>query len=131
MVSKNKRIFARWVLMRIVAVALLSIFSWAFLTPTRFVQAETQGAFLGGNQLYQLCLLPTPDICLGYVDGIADAINWPMLKGKLSVCFPDSVVGQQLIDIVKSYLEKNPAVRHYSASSLVLRAFSEAFPCPK
>jgi hypothetical protein len=60
---------------------------------------------------------------LGYVMGISD-----MGQGTLH-CPPPNATAGQMEDIVKRYLNNNPAVRHLSADTIVNRALALVFPC--
>ncbi len=85
--------------------------------------------FMSGNQLKEHCNKNNDSpvgvaVCLGYVQGIADA-NDPLF------CFPRGVVVGQLSAIVKKYLNDNPAQLHLSGDMLVTHAFRQSFPCPK
>ena len=64
----------------------------------------------------------------GYVVGIADAVNGKTAAGG-KFCLPQNVNVQQLIDVAYNYLNANPQERHLTASSIVVYAFSQAFPC--
>jgi hypothetical protein len=63
-------------------------------------------------------------IALGYVGGVADAMN------NRVICMPSATLGQTR-DIVKQYLENNPSIRHYSADSLIQSVLSSMWPCAK
>jgi hypothetical protein len=87
--------------------------------------------FVGGNQLNEL-FTTNPDAAMTYVQGVADAFALlKTLRNRIEVCLPDKVTKQQLGDVVRKYLQDHPADRHTAASSLVLLALGEAFPCPK
>jgi hypothetical protein len=60
---------------------------------------------------------------LGYVMGVADT-----LQG-VTVCMPPSVLSGQVLDMVRNYLEANPAVRHFSADMIVSDVLKRTFPC--
>lgn len=49
----------------------------------------------------------------------------------LGICQPAGVTGDQIIDVVKKFLEENPERRHEDASALVYSALFDAFPCPE
>ena len=71
---------------------------------------------------------------IGYIAGAADSGDFKNLnpaKLKTGFCFavPEEVVAQQLVDIVKSWLEKHAEKRHHNASSLIAAALDEKFPC--
>jgi hypothetical protein len=66
--------------------------------------------------------------CLGYIDGVADALDKNIING-YKACVPDGVTAGQLQDVVVQYLRLNPADRHFLAFGLVADAISKAFPC--
>ena len=61
---------------------------------------------------------------MGYVMGVHDVFS------KVSVCSPQNITVGQLRDLVKDYLERNPAIRHYSADSLAVNIMKQTWPCP-
>jgi len=64
-------------------------------------------------------------IVLGYVTGVIDAT-----AGSLH-CPPATSTAGQARDIVRKYLEENPAYRHLSASVLIEVALARHWPCEK
>jgi len=89
-------------------------------------------AFTSGNQLVEECSgqddFPS-GVCAGYVMGVADLMMSDGTVGGLAACLPPSVIPQQLMDVVTTYLAAHPEKRQYSAVGLVAAAFSVAFPC--
>lgn len=47
------------------------------------------------------------------------------------ICSPDGLPTKQYVDISHKYLRDHPGTRHLDATSLVLTALVEAFPCKK
>ena len=86
-------------------------------------------AHYDGNQLLALCLNKSPDFCLGYIAGIAEAMEGGPV-GPWVACVPPRLTFRQLTDITMQLLNEHPELRHYAAASLVAKALSEAFPCP-
>jgi len=87
--------------------------------------------FFTGNQLHEVCRSAAPyseAICSGYVVGIADVMASDRLNG-FTACLPTTVTVRQISDVVSTYLQQHPEMRHYSASSIVAYALSESFPC--
>jgi hypothetical protein len=83
--------------------------------------------FWDGNTLHQR-LNGTPgeqNIALGYVIGVSDALL------KATHCMPSNVTAGQLRDMMKNYLENTPAVRHFSADSLISTVLKSQWPCPQ
>jgi hypothetical protein len=44
-------------------------------------------------------------------------------------CIPDGIIGQQVFDVVRRHLERNPEVRHMNGAVVVRAALNEAWPC--
>ena len=91
----------------------------------------------GGSQLYDWCRMADTDedesvkmlskgLCAGYIGGEADT-----LAIANSGCLEKGTRLEQLIDLVKVYLANHPESRHYAASSLVISAIAEKFPCAR
>ena len=47
------------------------------------------------------------------------------------ICIDEGVTGDQLIQITKNYLEKHPDSWKYTASSILIFAIKEFYPCKK
>ena len=67
----------------------------------------------------------------GYIVGIVDGTDHTKnLVAKGNWCFSlPRVNNKQVADVVRLWLEKNPASRHYPAAGLVSAALAESFPC--
>lgn len=64
-------------------------------------------------------------LAMGYVIGVSDA-------GQGSThCSGAQVTSGQTRDVVKQYLEQNPAIRDLHADIIVSVALGQAWPCPK
>jgi hypothetical protein len=89
--------------------------------------------YYSGNKLLEYCNPDSSgrDICIGYVAGIRGAIDtWNIWENIDSgICVPKEISLGQSIKVVVKYLETNPGKLHLSASSNVLNAFIDAFPC--
>jgi hypothetical protein len=89
--------------------------------------------YYSGNKLLEYCNPDSSgrDICIGYVAGIrgaTDTLNiWENIDS--GICVPKEISLGQSIKVVVKYLEANPGKLHLSASSNVLNAFIDAFPC--
>ncbi|HEV3513726.1 MAG TPA: Rap1a/Tai family immunity protein [Candidatus Sulfotelmatobacter sp.] len=70
-------------------------------------------------------------MCLGYIVGVSDQAMGEQTSahGKRNYCLPSEVRSEQLVMVVKKYLEDNPAQLHYEAEVLTIHALSDAFPC--
>jgi hypothetical protein len=80
--------------------------------------------WLNGNQLFAACQ-QDDRLCFGYVLGVTASAQLAS-----SVCLPsDTVTSGQLKDVVMLWLQNHPEIRHKSASSLVMQALGEKFPC--
>lgn len=99
----------------IIALALCASASAAH---AEFMDGNRLLADMNGTQMRQMS-------AVGYVMGASDALT------TVTVCMPDGVTVGQAHDIVKRYLEDNPAIRHLSADSLVNRALSRVWPCQR
>jgi hypothetical protein len=93
------------------------------------VGGTAAGDFVDGNKLLQHCNEPygtySGGFCDGYISGVGSAFN--EMQG--FYCFPGGVKAGQVIDLVKLYLTEHPEKRNYGASSLVIAALKEKFPC--
>jgi hypothetical protein len=89
------------------------------------------GQFNTGNNLKSDCFRENgtfnSGFCMGYIIGVAD-------NNSYKICAPGGqggVTQGQFRDIVKKYLNDNPAQLHRDADILVLNALQQAFPCPE
>jgi hypothetical protein len=66
--------------------------------------------------------------CVGYVLGAEDAFD----KTTKPFCVPEgppAEITEQAVETVKLYLRDHPGTRHLPASSLIVAALKERFPC--
>ena len=86
-------------------------------------------AMENGKVLLEDCLQPAGssgrDYCLGYVTGIANALQ--LVVG--DVCVPEKKTRRQVVNVAVSYLQAHPERGHHLAAALVRAALVEAFPC--
>jgi len=71
-------------------------------------------------------------LCGGYISGIHDSVKDLVLHGLIAkdpYCMPSGINRGQLVRVVVSYVKDNPESFTQSASSSVLSAYSESFPC--
>ena len=68
--------------------------------------------------------------CVGYIKGIADAMNGDSLSG-FRACMPSGLIVSQVVGIVRQYMNTHPESLHFAASGLVALSFATAFPCRK
>ena len=71
--------------------------------------------------------------CFGFLSGVADLYDIMTSEGlvKPSYCPPVNVSLIRMINVVVNYLQQHPEDLHYSASSLVMAAYADAFPCAR
>jgi hypothetical protein len=103
------------------------------LVPIQTWADDVPPSFESGNAIYKY--LTSKDerdkaFAAGYIIGVADAGSRTSIDG-WSFCVPEKAPVDQVVDVVKVWLEIYAQNRHYSARSLVPRALEEAFPCPK
>lgn len=103
------------------------IWAAAILGTVVFSNVRAGGKELSGNELKEFCDNPDESVlCVGYVNGIADAMIYENI-----FCSPSRATHEQFTLIVKDYLSKHPEKLHIHAGILVLDALAEAFPCPE
>lgn len=69
-------------------------------------------------------------LCVGYIAGINDELGIRAAGSKkLLACVPSGVQMDQMIRVVKKWLEDHPTVLHLPSGILVERAIRESFPC--
>ena len=71
-------------------------------------------------------------LCGGYIGAIHDSVKDMRLHELIKqdpYCMPVGINRGQLVGVVVNFLKDNPESLNASASSSVLSAFSEAFPC--
>ena len=101
-----------------------------YLIALLFVPAMAQAEFLDGNMLLSRMQSHKDSdqfIAMGYVQGVFDTTQ------RASHCAPSGtgITVGQIFDMVKLFLESNPALRHLSADSLAAETFKRVWPCPK
>jgi Rap1a immunity proteins len=106
----------------------------AVCAPGLDAQAQQRAFFKDGNALLSglqaEASTPQNAYAAGYVVASAEALNEERLLS-FKVCFstPKNATQRQLIDIVRQFLEQNPAVRDMPAPWLVATALQRPFPC--
>ena len=66
-----------------------------------------------------------PAVGLGYVIGVADALNG------VTHCMPAGVTAGQLRDMVRNFLTNTPAIRHLPAADAVTYVLRQTWACPR
>jgi len=103
---------------------------------------QAWGEYHSGNKLLALCVSDTffeTGQCLGFLTGISDSINImeetvpnPSSRRNISahICKPESVTIVQLEKVWIKWANEHPERLQFTAVSLVMQAFAEAWPCP-
>jgi Ser/Thr protein kinase RdoA (MazF antagonist) len=89
------------------------------------VPVMASAEFFAGNELLRHMKSDAMDQmhALGYVLGVVD------VHTRRTICPPEGVKAGQVYDVVKKFLEENPAVRHFSADSLIQYRLEQVWPC--
>ena len=92
------------------------------------------GYFQNGNRLLEWCE-SSESLALAYVTGAYDAAQYmSVFVGSEAyaptICTPAGSQNTQYRDIVCRYVDDHPEARTSSATSLVVMALQEAWPCP-
>jgi hypothetical protein len=88
---------------------------------------------LTGNDLQERCAETATSnpvqwgVCLGYVMGVAELLSQGTIRPR--ACFAADVIPGQMADVVRQWLDRNPARRHLPAAALVATALQQGFPC--
>jgi hypothetical protein len=115
----------------------LALLASGLLLVSPLARAHEQGPFeyfRSGEALLQECERKdsaSSNRCEGYIAGVADAhraISIPF-PGLRRYCTPEHVTVHEIRRVVAKWLEANPAQLHSPASSLVVQALHDAFPC--
>lgn len=102
-----------------------------------FAQHLATTGYITGDRLITQCADGTSTgdgLCLGYILGVVDAMQAAQASGGTLVfgwntCPPSDVKAEQLRAIVVHFLDDHPETRASSATGLVAKALSDAFPC--
>lgn len=70
-------------------------------------------------------------LCLGYLQGVVDSDTTMTEWGRADrfACIPQGVTSSELRTVLLAWLAERPDHLHFSAASLALTAFAEAWPC--
>jgi Rap1a immunity proteins len=99
------------------------------LTLTQMHPAQAVMGYENGNSLLSLCTTGDARRCLGYIEGVSDAMDSGADIGGYRACLPPDMIAGQLRDVVLQFLYNDPAERHMGAVSLIAKALSKSFPC--
>ena len=98
-------------------------------------------AYMSGSELMKYCDGTFPNDpnynpskfnqCSGYLAGISDATLQLQMWEKIPkrFCKPNSVSTKQLNAVFLKFMHRHPDKWHFSAPSLVLNAYQDAWPC--
>ena len=109
----------------------MSRFKKLFVMLAVLVAASPTSAthFRDGNWLHNDCQggrgAPGLLQCQAYVTGVIDGSS---AVNKVLYCWPEEATLGQAVDIVKKWLEENPALRTLTGGDVVVSALKEAFP---
>jgi hypothetical protein len=83
--------------------------------------------FFSGNELltYMNGTTVEKSVALGYIIGVSDTLT------NATICPPSTITAGQVKDIIKTYIEENPAIRHFTADSIVRSRLEELWACRK
>lgn len=86
--------------------------------------------FVDGNDLHEQCQTRRAS-ALNYILGVHDTQQTVAGLGKQEklICPWGRVSSGHVVEAVCKYLQNNPAQRHRSGASIVLKVLGEAFPC--
>jgi hypothetical protein len=113
----------------------------AALLLTVAIASESRAQWLTGNDLERMCNTDAQNLadpqnlfaameCLGYVSGVADAVDQENAPAGVPACFATKITRKQLMAVVKKYLADHPDQWQHPAFRLAAAAIVEAFPCP-
>jgi hypothetical protein len=88
--------------------------------------------FQNGNEILAACAgsptLPDLGVCVGYIDGIADAMEGNTIDG-YRACIPFNIEVARIKETVVQFLLAKTKLRQLPAAILVADALGRAFPC--
>ena len=96
------------------------------LIPLLFTPVMAYADFFSGNMLLERInsdAATQKSLALGYIMGVSDVYQNNVH------CAGPLVTAGQTRDVVKQYLERNPASRDIAAELIIMVALGEAFPC--
>jgi hypothetical protein len=119
---------------RLIAIASVAIY--LTIAAPSVAQDRQMAGYITGDRLIAVCANRSEGdnaLCLGYILGVADAMQASKASGGALIfgwraCLPPGTTSQELRDV--AVLIAHPDVRQSSASGLVAKALSEAYPCP-
>jgi hypothetical protein len=84
-----------------------------------------------GQRLYDDCVPTKTDICIGYIDGIVDAVTASAeASGRVPwICIPSKMNAGQVAALVIDLIEKDPEFLPLPAAMAVMLALGRKLPC--
>ncbi|GEM_PF-1797172 len=99
----------------------------AMLVPMAAANAQSRTIFMNGAELQSSCK-DTPQVCLGYVTAVADALE--SFKPPLpSTCRTNAVSLEEVVDLAMEVLEDDDTDLRRPAMNILADAFSAEWPC--
>lgn len=128
---------------------ILSVLALVLSTPSQVrIPKNSSVSTMDGRQLLEACTAGVRAVegikvqsddfanmtkCMYYIRGFADGFFAAAIRGNLSnasqFCVPPQVTNEELMRVVKKWIEDNPTKLHWSAAIVVLSALDEGFPC--
>jgi Ssp1 endopeptidase immunity protein Rap1a len=100
-------------------------------------QDPTMHGYIMGNRLLASCTSVVQRdnaLCIGYVIGVSDAMQAAQATGGAlfgwQACLPPSTTAEQVTTGAVRFMIAHPEAQQSSASGLIAKALSDAFPCP-
>ena len=111
----------------------------AYLVLTAPMAVADEGQSLSGHRLLQLCAgieagkppagTPADTRCLGYVQGVVNALDTLKARGTLA-CPPPTLTAKEIIHFYQSEAQIFPDALETPASDLITGMIIKFFPCP-
>jgi len=95
---------------------------------TTSISAQDLEVYSISHTLLTVCEEVGNPACEGYIVGVYDASQGVTYNGQ-KYCIPSSVKAEQLVRVVKKYLQDHPEFLHLASAHNVYSSFKEAFPC--
>ena len=95
------------------------------LTVSTNVFSDSEGFYNGENLINDM---KSDDL---YANAFASGFIHGVNDDSREICFYEVVTRNQVTQIIKNFLEKHPEYWKYTASSLVITAVKEIYPCKK
>lgn len=99
----------------------------ADLAPGQFV------VWAKGDDLYKYCTTGSREVCLGYIEGVADTLEGSGTGAfaGLMVCMPPGIPAARLREIFLDFIEQQPVYRDVDAAEAVALALWNKYQCSR